>query len=88
MKTEETNQEMNEKSFKCNICSLDLKTVLLLRNHLEKVHVKREKITCDVCDKPMSCKYNLKRHFDTLRHDEHRSCAYRSLFFLDFVTFV
>ena len=65
MKTEDTNQEINEKSFKCNICSLDLKTVLLLRNHVKQVHVKREKITCDVCDKPMSCKNNLKRHFDT-----------------------
>ena len=61
---EETSSEYkSEECLKyCGICKASFKTVDILRNHINKSHVRRL-FNCPICELPMFSKDNLKNHF-------------------------
>ena len=60
---ETSSEDKSEKCLKyCGICKASFKTVDILRNHLNKSHV-RMLFNCPICELPMYSKDNLKKHF-------------------------
>lgn len=54
----------------CRICSKQLKTKSCLRMHVESVHSKATRVTCTICAKVYSNKYERDKHFKLTHMDD------------------
>ena len=62
------------KNFKCTHCDKAFEVNSKLKRHVDEVHLKKIKVTCDKCEKVLGSEATLKNHNEIVHEFKSSSC--------------
>ena len=76
-----THADPTVKPFSCHICSRPYKNTLVLRAHVDAVHINADRFKCEFCGKGFPSKARLTEHLVCHTKEKRVTCSYCDLMF-------